>query len=141
MVPRCNFLQTFSIRLVDYVIEIPSMFLNILPFMSMQPFHLMLRPGTWCLTSKDAPHFSFLVGYPLADPFAKTVPDNVDSLLSYGVEDATICTFDKRGTYLAVGYATGIVVIWDFITRRVACTSESSGGRKGCQLLWTGGLS
>lgn len=53
------------------------------------------------------------------DPFAKTVPDHVDSVLSYGVEDATVCCFDKRGTYLAVGYATGVVVIWDFVTRRV----------------------
>ncbi|CAM9549987.1 unnamed protein product, partial [Hapterophycus canaliculatus] len=52
-----------------------------------------------------------------ADPFAKTVPDHVDSVLSYGVEDATVCCFDKRGAYLAVGYATGIVVIWDFVTR------------------------
>lgn len=51
------------------------------------------------------------------DPFAKTVPDHVDSVLSYGVEDATVCCFDKRGAYLAVGYATGIVVIWDFVTR------------------------
>lgn len=54
------------------------------------------------------------------DPFAKTVPDHVDSVLSYGVEDATVCSFDKRGTYLAVGYATGVVVIWDFVTRRVS---------------------
>lgn len=54
-----------------------------------------------------------------ADPFAKTVPDHVDSVLSYGVEDATVCCFDKRGTYLAVGYATGVVVIWDFVTRQV----------------------
>lgn len=51
------------------------------------------------------------------DPFAKTVPDHVDSVLSYGVEDATVCCFDKRGAYLAVGYATGVVVIWDFVTR------------------------
>ncbi|CAN0504974.1 unnamed protein product, partial [Ectocarpus sp. 12 AP-2014] len=53
------------------------------------------------------------------DPFAKTVPDHVDSVLSYGVEDATVCCFGKRGAYLAVGYATGIVVIWDFVTRLV----------------------
>lgn len=53
----------------------------------------------------------------MPDPFAKTVPDHVDSVLSYGVEDATVCSFDKRGTYLAVGYATGVVVIWDFVTR------------------------
>lgn len=52
------------------------------------------------------------------DPFAKTVPDHVDSVLTFGVEDATVCNFDKRGTYLAAGYATGAVVIWDFITRQ-----------------------
>lgn len=63
----------------------------------------------------------------LADPFAKTVPDHVDSLLSYGVEDATVCCFDKRGAYLAVGYATGIVVIWDFVTRQASWRREGGG--------------
>eukprot|EP00752_Nemacystus_decipiens_P018367 g16476.t2 len=46
-------------------------------------------------------------------------------MLSYGVEDATVCCFDKRGTYLAVGYATGIVVIWDFVTRGIGRVIEA----------------
>lgn len=57
------------------------------------------------------------INFSRKDPFAKTVPDHVDSVLAYGVEDATVCCFDRRGTYLAVGYTTGVVVIWDFITR------------------------
>lgn len=52
-----------------------------------------------------------------ADPFAKTVPDSADATLSFGEEDATVCCFDKRGIYLAVGYASGVIVIWDFVTR------------------------
>ena len=63
----------------------------------------------------------------IVDPFAKTVPDHVDSVLSYGVEDATVCCFDKRGTYLAVGYATGILVIWDFVTRQDKSRGSSTG--------------
>lgn len=56
----------------------------------------------------------------------------MDSVLSYGVEDATVCCFDKRGTYLAVGYATGVVVIWDFVTRQGDDNVQAEGMRLPC---------
>lgn len=94
-----------------YLDRSPSCLLPLADLNSVSPtglatWHLYLPPSL-CSPLRSNP----------TDPFAKTVPDHVDSELSYGVEDATVCCFDKRGTYLAVGYATGIVVIWDFVTR------------------------
>ena len=68
----------------------------------------------------------------LLDPFRKSSPDRVECTLSYPtltdpalVErdetiDATAMSFNRRGTYLGVGYGTGSVIIWDFLSRTVA---------------------
>mmetsp|Transcript_10469 Transcript_10469/g.13573 ORF Transcript_10469/g.13573 Transcript_10469/m.13573 type:complete len:512 (+) Transcript_10469:86-1621(+) len=76
----------------------------------------------------------------LIDPFQKPVPDRIECTLSYfGNEEngdsddeedcddeiATCCAFNRHGSYLLVGYATGDIVIWDFYTRGIAREIQS----------------
>ena len=71
----------------------------------------------------------------LLDPFRRQIPDRVDSTLSLpaalhkppakGEEDpewkaAYHLSFNRRGTYLAVGHATGTVAVHDFLSRTLS---------------------
>ena len=70
----------------------------------------------------------------LLDPFRKQIPDRVDATLDlpkdmhgqppkpYNREwrSAYHLSFNRRGTYLAVGYATGAVAVHDFLSRTLS---------------------
>ena len=72
----------------------------------------------------------------LLDPFGRQVPDRIDATLQLPVSQkgaATALSFNRRGTYLAVGYADGTVAVHSTLNRtltavyhRVCTTSVSS---------------
>ena len=46
-------------------------------------------------------------------------PEIVEQTLQYKEHRATCCTFNSVGSYLAAGCETGVVLVWNFITRGV----------------------
>ena len=77
---------------------------------------------------------SFPMNLELLDPFRRQVPDRIDSTLQTQnsmhkpltqkemnddpeYKAAYHLSFNRRGTYLAVGYATGSIVVHDFLSR------------------------
>jgi WD40 repeat protein len=66
----------------------------------------------------------------LLDPFRKSTPDRVESTLPCPVRDpsdpeavgaigASALSFNRRGSYLAVGYDNGSIGVWDSLSRSV----------------------
>ncbi|XP_065160766.1 retinoblastoma-binding protein 5 homolog [Atheta coriaria] len=55
----------------------------------------------------------------LLESFGQNYPEEFDGTLD-GSSVAVTCSFNKRGTLLAVGCNDGRIVIWDFLTRGVA---------------------
>eukprot|EP01112_Ceratiomyxa_fruticulosa_P017226 TRINITY_DN5330_c0_g1_i1.p1 TRINITY_DN5330_c0_g1~~TRINITY_DN5330_c0_g1_i1.p1 ORF type:complete len:448 (+),score=102.20 TRINITY_DN5330_c0_g1_i1:170-1345(+) len=77
----------------------------------------------------------------LLDPFASDFPEMIEDCLDDGT--ALTCSFNRRGTLLAVGCHDGRVVVWDFDTRsptrnltgHVFPVSSVSWSRNGRRLL------
>lgn len=83
----------------------------------------------------------------LLDPFRKQIPDRVDSTLSlprvllsskksdpggskdgeYGKAASSIA-FNRRGSYIAVGYASGTVAVYDVLSRTLSSLYRPDGG-------------
>jgi len=77
------------------------------------------------------------------NPFENDFPDHISGKLEQGV--GRICSFNRRGTLLAVGCVVGKVVIWDFetlgvakeLTYHTAPITGVSWSRNGCKLFTT----
>lgn len=55
----------------------------------------------------------------LLESFGQNYPEEFDGALDC-VSLAVTCTFNRRGTLLAVGCNDGRIAIWDFLTRGIA---------------------
>ncbi|KAF6020959.1 hypothetical protein EB796_020762 [Bugula neritina] len=55
----------------------------------------------------------------LLETFGQNYPEESDGMLD-SVSVAITCTFNRRGTLLAVGCNDGRIVVWDFLTRGIA---------------------
>ncbi|KAF0295588.1 Retinoblastoma-binding protein 5 [Amphibalanus amphitrite] len=55
----------------------------------------------------------------LLESFGQNYPEEFDGTLDC-ISRAVTCTFNRKGTLLAVGCNDGRVVIWDFLTRGIA---------------------
>ncbi|XP_067952019.1 retinoblastoma-binding protein 5-like [Watersipora subatra] len=55
----------------------------------------------------------------LLETFGQNYPEEFDGTLD-SVSVAITCTFNRRGTLLAVGCNDGRIVVWDFLTRGIA---------------------
>ena len=53
------------------------------------------------------------------ESYGQGYPDSCESLLDCGSEALT-CSFNRRGTLLAVGCNDGRIAVWDFLTRGIA---------------------
>lgn len=83
----------------------------------------------------------------LLDPFGRQVPDRIDATLVLPSQThsgaATACAFNRRGTYLAVGYADGSVAIYSTLTRTLmalylgVCSASSSRGGGVGHISWS----
>ncbi|XKL61376.1 hypothetical protein PGB90_008433 [Kerria lacca] len=78
----------------------------------------------------------------LLESFGQNYPEEFDGTLDC-VSLAVTCSFNRRGTLLAVGCNDGRIVIWDFLTRGIAKIISAhmhpvcsiSWSRNGCKLL------
>lgn len=64
------------------------------------------------------------------------VPEEFEGVLE-SPNLAICCTFNRRGTLLAVGCTDGRIVIWDFLTRGVAKCIPGHLGFPVCSLCWS----
>ncbi|XP_003702347.1 retinoblastoma binding protein 5 [Megachile rotundata] len=71
----------------------------------------------------------------LLESFGQNYPEEFDGTLDC-ISLAVTCTFNKRGTLLAVGCNDGRIVIWDFLTRGVA-KIISAHVHPVCSLSWS----
>lgn len=65
-----------------------------------------------------------------------SVPEEFDGVLECS-SLAICCSFNRRGTLLAVGCNDGRVVIWDFLTRGVAKCIPAHLGHPICSVCWS----
>lgn len=71
----------------------------------------------------------------LLESFGQNYPEELDGALDC-LSIAVTCTFNKRGTLLAVGCNDGRIVIWDFLTRGIA-KIISAHVHPVCSLSWS----
>ncbi|KAG7206809.1 hypothetical protein KM043_000716 [Ampulex compressa] len=71
----------------------------------------------------------------LLESFGQNYPEEFDGTLDC-ISLAVTCTFNKRGTLLAVGCNDGRIVVWDFLTRGVA-KIISAHVHPVCSLSWS----
>ncbi|EZA47584.1 Retinoblastoma-binding protein [Ooceraea biroi] len=71
----------------------------------------------------------------LLESFGQNYPEEFDGTLDC-ISLAVTCTFNKRGTLLAVGCNDGRIVIWDFLTRGIA-KIISAHVHPVCSLSWS----
>lgn len=70
----------------------------------------------------------------LLESFGQNYPEEFDGALDC-ISMAVTCTFNKRGTLLAVGCNDGRIVVWDFLTRGIA-KIISAHVHPVCSLCW-----
>nr|CAG4650108.1 EOG090X04Y3 [Sida crystallina] len=71
----------------------------------------------------------------LLESFGQNYPEEFDGALDC-ISMAITCTFNKRGTLLAVGCNDGRIVIWDFLTRGIS-KIISAHVHPVCSLCWS----
>nr|CAG4636959.1 EOG090X04Y3 [Ceriodaphnia reticulata]SVE72897.1 EOG090X04Y3 [Ceriodaphnia reticulata] len=71
----------------------------------------------------------------LLESFGQNYPEEFDGALDC-ISMAVTCTFNKRGTLLAVGCNDGRIVVWDFLTRGIA-KIISAHVHPVCSLCWS----
>ncbi|KAK0168446.1 hypothetical protein PV327_002245 [Microctonus hyperodae] len=71
----------------------------------------------------------------LLESFGQNYPEEFDGTLDC-ISLAVTCTFNKRGTLLAVGCNDGRIVVWDFLTRGIA-KIISAHVHPVCSLSWS----
>lgn len=70
------------------------------------------------------------------NPSKENVPEEFDGFLDSG-SLAVCCSFNRRGSLLAVGCNDGRVVIWDFLTRNIAKSIPAHTNHPVCSISWS----
>lgn len=72
----------------------------------------------------------------MGDGTAKDIPEEFDGTLDCSSLSVS-CAFNRRGSLLAVGCNDGRVVIWDFLTQKIARSIVAHAAHPACSISWS----